>query len=221
MKKILIVCIAILALNQNIFSQDEEIAVEKPMEKNKEKKWTIQTSPFLFFSDIFIGDVNDIMFIMDLETQYKLSNYANISVTLSFLYNDRSISESRYDPFNDDYSPYKYQETYFQAGFKPMFILRPNGTGLKGFFIGIYPNLGFRYNIISDDNTLYTEVGYGLNLGYKWIFNSGFTMQIGGGIGKTYSIPPKPNQDIFINSDGRITIGSSDFFIDLKLGYSF
>ena len=217
MKKIIIICIVILALNQNIFSQDEE-----KVEKNTDKKWTIQTSPFLLFSDIFISDVNDSLFIMDLETQFKLSNYSNISITISFLYNDRSYSKYDYDSVSGQEYNYTYQDVYFQVGFKPMYVLRPNGTGLKGFFIGIYPNFGFRYNIIGDNDTFYTEVGYGLNLGYKWVFNSGFTMQVGGGIGKTYSFPPKnQDMDIYINSDGRLTLVRSDFSIDLKLGYSF
>jgi hypothetical protein len=226
MKKILIICIVILALNQNIFSEDEEKTTEKTtekaIEKKADKKWTIQASPFLLFSDIYISDVKDMLFIMDLETQCKLSKYSNISITLSFLFNDRSISQYDYDPDSGQEYENKYHETYFQVGFKPMYIIRPNGTGIKGFFIGIYPNLGFRYNIVGDNNTLYTEVGYGLNLGYKWVLDSGFTLQVGGGLGKTYSIPPKnQDMDIYINSDGRLTLGRSDFSLDVKLGYSF
>jgi hypothetical protein len=59
-------------------------------------------------------------------------------------------------------------------------------------------------------------------VGYKWVFNSGFTMQLGGGVGKTFSIPKKQDGDSFINSDGRITVIHTDLFIlDFKLGYSF
>jgi len=198
MKKLLIICIVILGINQNIFSQDTE------------KNWTIQSSPLLPFSGIFIDDISDTMFVMDLEGQVKLNRFINISITLSFLYNE----------ITDDYY-YDDNETYFQVGFKPMFIYRPFGTGIKGFYIGVYPNLGFRYITTDDSETLYTEVGFGLNIGYKWVFNGGFTMQIGGGIGKTYSFPQRSDQDIFINSDGRITIDHYDVSIDLKLGYSF
>ncbi|GBU28962.1 hypothetical protein R84B8_02524 [Treponema sp. R8-4-B8] len=218
MKKLLIVIIVILGINQHIFSQDAD--VEKSTKKNTEKKWTIQTSPFLMFSDIFIGDINDMLFIVDLEGQCRLSKYSNISITLSFLYNDRTVHDYDWDPvLNQDYY-YDYQETYFQIGFKPMYVYRPFGTGIKGFYIGFYPNLGFRYEI-TGDNKLYTEVGFGLNLGYKWVFDSGFTMQIGGGIGKTFSFPQKTDQDAYINSDGRITILRSDISLDFKLGYSF
>jgi len=205
MKKILFVCIVMLAVNQNIFSQKND------------KKVTIQTSPFLLFSDIFTGDVNDSLFIMDLETQFKASNYSNISITLSFLYNDRIVNNYDYSSPNNS----NYKETYYQIGFKPMYVHRPFGTGLRGFFIGFYPNLGFRLNAVDEKNTLYTEVGFGLNLGYKWVFDSGFTMQFGGGVGKTFSFPKKPAIDVFINSDGRLTLVNSDFSIDFKLGYSF
>jgi hypothetical protein len=209
MKKTLIICIVMLALNQNIFGQSTD------------KICTIQMSPFLLFSDIFVGNINEELFIVDLETQFKLSNYSNISITLSFLYNDRTVNEYNYDPVTDQEYNYDYTETYFQAGFKPMYIYRPFGTGLKGFFLGFYPNLGFRYYTIGNNNMLYTEVGFGMNLGYKWVADSGFTMQIGGGIGKTFSFPKKTDQDTFINSDGRITILRSDISIDFKLGYSF
>jgi len=218
MKKLLIVCIAILVINHNIFSQEQDTEKQN---QNTEKKWTIQTSPFLLFSDIFITDISDSLVIIDMEGQYKLSNYSNISVTLSFLYSDRTVNLYDYDPENAREYYYHYEETYFQIGFKPMYIHRPFGTGLKGFFIGFYPNLGFRYNIAGDKNTLYTELGFGLDVGYKWIFDSGFTMQVGGGLGKTFSIPQKTNQDAFINSDGRLTVIRSDIFMEFKLGYSF
>jgi len=207
MKKILLLYAVMLVLNQSVFSQ------------NAEKTFTIQTSPFLLFSDIFVSDVEDTLFIMDLEGQYTISKSSNISLTLSFRYDDRTVWEYDYESDADRYS---YRETIFQIGFKPMYIYRPFETGIKGFYIGFYPNIGFQYSTIEDNSTLYIEPGFGLNVGYKWVLNSGFTMQLGGGIGKTFSIPQKTNQDAFINSDGRMTIGHSDISIlDFKLGYSF
>jgi hypothetical protein len=188
-----------LIIHQGIFSQD------------RERKLTIQTSPLLLFSDILIGETNNTLFIMDLEGQYKINKSSNISLTLSFLYRDFS-----FDEYHDS------NETTYQIGIKPMYIHRPFDTGLKGFYVGIYPHVGFRYSIIENISKYYTELGFGLNLGYKWVSDSGFTMQIGDGIGKTFSIPKKTNEDDFVNSDGRITIKNSDvFLLDFKLGYSF
>jgi hypothetical protein len=210
MKKILFVCAVMLVTYQSVFCQEAE------------RKVTIQTSPLLLFSEILVSDPDD-LFIMDLEGQFKINNNSNISITLSFLYGDYTFSSYDYDYVNDISEDYSYREIIFQVGLKPMYIYRPFGTGLKGFFIGFYPNADFQYSITSDNNSaFYTNLGFGLDLGYKWIFDSGFTMQVGGGIGKTFSIPPKTNHDGFINSDGRITIRHTDISIlSFKLGCSF
>jgi len=209
MKKILFLCAVILVIHQSVFSQDTE------------KKVTIQTNPLLLFSDIFVGDPHE-LYIADLETQFKINKTSNISITLSFLYGDYTFWEYDNDPINDIYE-HSYREVIFQAGLKPMYIYRPFGTGLKGFFIGFYPNVDIQYRITSDNNrALNTDLGFGMDLGYKWVFDSGFTMQVGGGIGKTFSIPSKATDDGSINSDGRITIRHSDISLfGFKLGYSF
>jgi hypothetical protein len=204
MKKIIFACIVLLVINQNIFCQN--------------RKWTIQTSPFLMFSDLFIDDINDTLVIVDLETQYRISSTSNISLTLSFLYNDRTVYAYDYQTNKDNI----YKENYYQIGIKPMYIHRPFETGLRGFFLGVYPNLGFRFSDVDENNKFFTELGFGFSLGYKWIFRSGLTMQIGTGIGKTFSIPSKPYQESYINSDGRITIVRTDITIcEFKVGYSF
>jgi len=207
MKKILFICIVSLVIHQNIYSQ------------NAGRKWTVQFNPFLMFSDIFIDDASDSLIIMDIEGQYKLSNSSNISLTLSFLYNDRT-----YHTYNDESNiDYINKENYYQIGFKPMYIHRPFETGLRGFYLGVYPNLGFRFSKVDENNKFFTELGFGFTLGYKWIFRSGLTMQLGTGIGKTFSIPAKTMiHDGFINSDGRITRLHTDITIcDFKIGYSF
>jgi len=212
LKKIILICAVLLAAGQNIFCQNEG------------RKWTIQTNPFLLFSDIFIDDVSDSLIIMDLETQYRLSSSSNISLNLSFLYNDRTIRTYDYpDQANPDiWVENTYKENYYQIGIKPMYIHRPFETGLRGFYLGVYPNLGFRFSRIDEANRFFTEIGFGFNIGYKWIFRSGLTMQISGGLGKTFSIPPKKTQDAFINSDGRMTIVRTDLSIfDFMIGYSF
>jgi len=204
MKRIFFICFVLLAMQQNIFCQN--------------RKWTIQTSPFLMFSDLFIEDINDTLIIMDLETQYRISSSSNFSLTLSFLYNDRTVYEYDYQT-NKEHS---FKENYYQVGIKPMYIHRPFETGLRGFFLGVYPNLGFRFSEVDENNKFFTELGFGFNLGYKWIFRSGLTMQIGTGIGKTFSIPSKINKDAYINSDGRLTIIRTDLTIcEFKIGYSF
>jgi hypothetical protein len=58
----------------------------------------------------------------------------------------------------------------------------------------------------------------GLITGYKWIFGNGFTLQLGGGIAKSWGISLSyPGY----RSDGRICLDYFDLLYDLKIGYSF
>ena len=204
MKKSLFILTLILVINQNMFSQDAE------------KKFTIQSSPLLWFSDIFVDDSNDSLFVMDLEGQIKVNNSVNISLTLSFLLD--SHTNEYYDTVYT-----RQKENVYQANFKPMFVYRPFETGLKGFYLGFYPSIGILHVENKYKTELYTEFGLGMNWGYKWIFRNGFTMQLGNGISKTFSIPEGSRQYISLNSDGRISVSHSTdiHLLDFKLGYSF
>ena len=203
MKKIVFILAVMLVINQNVFSKDAE------------RKFTIQASPLLWFTDILSVEVDDTMFAMDLEGQLKLTNYVNLSLTSSFLFNNHRITE--------DYERnIFYRENVYQVNFKPMFIFRPFGTGLMGFYLGFYPNVGFLRVENKYKNQFYTEYGLGMNLGYKWVFRNGFTMQLGGGFGRTFSSPEGSRQYLSLNSDGRLSISHTDIhLLDFKLGYSF
>jgi len=210
MKKSFFILAIILVINQNIFSQDAE------------RKFTIQVSPMLWFIDIFSADTGDILFAMDLEGQLKLTNSTNLSLTLSFLLSDYTVIYEYY--YGDIYYDYKddYKEKIYQISIKPMFVYRPFETGLRGFYLGFYPNIGLLHVENDYKNQFYAEFGFGINVGYKWIFRNGFTMQLGGGIGKTFSIPEGSKRYIDINSDGSIPLTHTDIhLLDFKLGYSF
>lgn len=219
MKKVFFVLVFITIVNST-FSQNAE-------SKNVEKKFTFQTSPLLFVSDLIalgVGDEDNTLFIMDLESQYKINDIFNISFTLSFLINHHEIYGTIYHVYPTYYTEsYSYKKDIFQINIKPMFVYRPFRTGLKGFYIGFYPSIGWQsVKNERDGNEFWTEIGVGVNTGYKWIFNNGFTLQLGAGIGKTWSIPEKPETYNLINPDGRITLKNFDILIlDFKLGYSF
>ena len=207
MKKIFFIFAVMLVMNQNVFSQEDE------------RRFTIQASPLLWFIDVFSDDENDdILFAMDLEGQYKINNSVNISLTLSFLINNHTIIKD----YKDDEKNISYKENVYQINLKPMFIFRPFETGLRGFYFGFYPNVGLLHVENNDKDQFFTELGFGINLGYKWVFKRGFTMQVGGGMGKTFSIPKGSKQYIPINSDGSIPLTYTDIqLLDFKLGYSF
>ncbi|MDR0644303.1 MAG: DUF3575 domain-containing protein [Treponema sp.] len=203
MKKTFFVFIIIVIINTNVFSQDLE-------NKNVDRKFTFQASPLLLLIDLIsLGNSNgtSTFFIIDFESQYKINEVFNISFTVSFLINNHTINAYYY---TENYSYKSYKEDTFQMNFKPMLVYRPFRTGLKGFYIGFYPNIGWQSlkNEIYGDE-LWTEIGIGINTGYKWVFNNGFTLQLGTGIGKTWSIPERP-EDYFY----PIPV------LDFKLGYS-
>ena len=208
MKKSFLFILLTIIVNIGLFSEEIE---NYSKNEDKDRKWTIQTSPHYYIADIFLlragrsGKPDTGVLILDLEGQYKINDLFNVSLTLSSL-----IGFSRND-----------WEIYIE----PMFIYRPLKTGLKGFFIGIYPIIGFMksYNY---DYLFYTDLGIGLNIGYKWIFRNGFTLQLGGGIGRTWMIPSwtwysELGRDGLFTPDGRLIQDYVDVNFDLKIGYSF
>jgi hypothetical protein len=202
MKKYSLFIIFLIIIDTFVFSQNSQ-------DENAERKFTIQSSPLCLVLNIFVlgqGIENRSYFMMDFEGQYKINDTFNISFTFSF-----TTTNNFYSSGND-----------FQINLKPMFIYRPLGTGLRGFYIGIYPTIGWYSRIVSykEDYPL-INIGFGFNIGYKWIFKNGFTLQLGSGIGKSWFIPPE--KDVYvIASDSRLIFPKIDFHIlDFKLGYSF
>jgi hypothetical protein len=208
MKKIYWIFFFAIIINAGVFGQD------------RERKFTFQTSPLLYLYDyvsLSVGNGLQTAFI-DLESQYKINDIFNISFTFS---SSLSFLTGRTSFYTTDYDI--YEKNKFQVILKPMFIYRPFRTGLKGFYIGLYSNIGWQsiYQDIDGINGISTGIGIGTNIGYKWISTKGFTLQLGSGIGKTWFIPK--NLDYYvINSDARIAFDGFDMLIlDFKVGYSF
>ena len=201
MKKYIIYLVLVVIVNISLFSEEAD---NFPDEINR--KITIQTNPGYLLVDLISLGMGSFL-IMDMEGQYKINDLFNASATLSFFTS--------------------FENSDFQIHIKPMFIYRPLKTGLKGFYIGLYPIIGFVCNEVyywtndKYNDEFYTEIGLGFNTGYKWIFNKGFTMQLGGGIGKSWSIPFYYKISYGFSSDGRIILDNFDVNFDFKIGYSF
>jgi len=206
MKKIILGLIFIVMVNTSIFSQNVE-------SENADKKFSIQTNPMFLLLDVvdlavvgFAGE--GIMGGVDIEGQYKINDMFNISLSASILY----------FIWNWD------------INLKPMFVYRPLKTGLKGFYLGFYPVIGWYFTLpdyhpfFSHDGHFAPNIGFGFNTGYKWIFNNGFTLQLGAGIGKSWFIPLESYNDVLpaITSDFRCILKNFDVCVlDFKIGYSF
>ena len=193
MKKILIFVIIIVFVTSTLFS------IENIQNENvKENNVTIQVSPLTLVTNIlpYLRVYN-----LEIEGQYRINEIFNISFATAFY----CISFGAND---------------HQFVFKPMFIYRPLKTGLKGFYLGAYTNLGWdKSGWATSNGEVYItqfQIGGGFNTGYKWIFKNGFTIQLGVGLGKTYNSTDGLNADI-----GRIPLDFLDFILDFKLGYSF
>jgi hypothetical protein len=181
-----------------------------------ERKFTVQTDPLLLVYDVFalgMWDDDTKFFCMDVEGQYKLNNTFNLSLSVSFLINN-IITTADYPGYDH------YQRDAFQIDIEPMLIYRPFKTGLKGFFLGLHPTIGLQSIERKDKNHLYMDLGFGFAVGYKWILNNGFTIQLGSGVCKIWTMPR--NSGYYLNSDLRIPLRNFDILLlDFKLGYSF
>jgi hypothetical protein len=211
MKVILVFAFLCLLVSRNAFTETDDnygVSYKTTNETSEEKRLSLLTSPlFCGFDILSIVFHANPMIYMDFESHYKMNDFLNIAFTGSFF-----IKTSHYSK-ND-----------YQILFKPMLIYRPSKTGLQGFYLGIYSNIGYvRDSFEISTGTVYDtafQIGGGLNTGYKWIFNNGFTIQLGTGIGKTFNTA---NQSFYnlLNSDGRLTLLKFDFHIlDFKIGYS-
>ena len=194
-----------------IFTLIALIGPALPAHEKKERKLTLQSSPLLFLIDVFANATADSdsssLFVMDLEGQYKINDIFNVSLTTSFFVYKEP----------DD----QVDEKGFQFILKPMFVYRPFRTGLKGFYLGLYSNVGWQTENSFDEKEFWTEIGFGMNIGYKWVFHNGFTLQLGTGIGKTWTLSDSDSYTV-LNSDGRMVGPNLDLqILGLKLGYSF
>ena len=208
MKKVLLILLLFMLVTINIF----------PVETDR--VFTLQASPVLYVADLFLlkGDAQDFYsFIMDLEGQYKINEFFNVSLVTAFYiyYNNVGICS----------------EKTTQLLFKPMFIYRPLKTGIKGFYLGFNPIIGWFENdwrlfSIPFVNEYISQaiIGLGFNSGYKWVYKKGFTLQLGGGISKTWNLPKTALKKFYyfaFNADGSFKLRNYDLLAELKLGYSF
>jgi len=215
MKKAVVFLFIFIIITLNVFSQDYD---EK---EKKEKTVSILFNPLLFFSDVLVSDYDvesSSLFMFDLDTHIRLSKYTNLSFSIAFLFGEYNYS--RYDSY---YNNYYFKDSIFQVCFKPMFIHRPFGTGIKGFYLGIYPSFSYTYVTAFDSSvSYYFDIGAGVGLGYKWTFRSGLTLQTGFGIGKTFPLNGKRYSDLQMYADGRIRFETTDIqLLEFKVGYSF
>jgi hypothetical protein len=202
MKKFLLV-IFIISLSSGAFGQEDD------------RRFTVLTSPFLPYMSLImsIALTETPMFMMDLEGQYKINDIFSVSLAGSFLINNNY-------PVEDKEHDGSYGVDTSQWNIRPMFIYKPFK---KGFYIGLYPNIGWRAYKTKYESYLFTELGLGLNAGFHWIFKNGFTIQAGSGLIYRWSVPERPaKMHIIVYPNGWVTESAFDILVwEIKIGYSF
>jgi hypothetical protein len=184
--------------------------------QEQDKNYSIQINPLALIATT-----------IKLEFQYKINDYWNLSIRPNFAIN-RSIllgTESGYDNSGKLISVSNYYNGIILS-LMPGVMFRPFGKGLRGMYIGLYPNIGWQRisKIYNDYNSLnisdnFFVIGVGAEAGYEFIFRKGFTITLGGGFGKNWGITSNENS-------GYIEIKNDNSFLGLlsltvAIGYSF
>ncbi len=196
-------------------------------DREKEQKFSIQISPLLFAVDIMMLSIpkneGEYAFLVGVEFQYVLNEYVTFSIeprfgknkNLAFGYGYGSIG-TFLDGFNNQ------DNAHFTLN--PGLLFNPFGTGLKGWYLGIYPTVGWRNvlgNSYSKDspnvNDNFFILGITGGSGYQWVQKNGFTIALGAAFGKTWDIASKNNTGVYDDSSNLLF----DFILNFKLGYSF
>jgi hypothetical protein len=195
------------------------------------RKYSIQINPLMLVADIFMGadDQEIYSYSLSLEFQYAINNYWTVIARPNFLIRN-SLLESG-DIIGFFYGAYKYNKNDETKGtniifsIMPGILYRPFGTGLKGMYIGLYPNIGWenkkykhkdrKLNIV-DINDNFFIAGLGIEAGYEWIFKNGFSITAGGGIERNWGIELEKNKGEYKEPKSLYGIRLAFF-----LGYSF
>jgi len=178
--------IAIMMVAANVFFTVHLYSQER------ERNFSVQINPINFFSQILEDE-----FQIEVDFQFRITDYWNIMLRPNF-------------------SAGNTDQNDLLLSLMPGVMFRPFGTGLKGVYIGLYPNIGWQNKTIDNSDNNYFIIGVGAEAGYSWIFNSGFTFTLGGGILK--------NRRIGLNGAQAQTDEETiwqNFRLTLLLGYSF
>ena len=207
-------------------------------ESENDFTFSFQASPGIYLMDLIsLGtiDNSEIFTIMlDLEFQYAINDYINISIVPQFNF--------------DLYARYSDEDTYYakynRFTLTPGLLYRPFGTRLKGMYVGVYVPIGWSNNqqdgyreligwttingvVVNETYLVYPNIndnffliGTGLSAGYQWILKNGFTISLGAGGEKIWSIASDNNTGNYREVKNLFKL-PFDIAYTFRLGYSF
>ena len=129
--------------------------------------------------------------------EYVLNKYSGIGADLNINFDDEFRSTQILEKFS--FSPY-YRQYFFSK----------EDYGAKGFygegFLKFYTyenETNFYFGDVINTNTeAYFETALGVGIGWKWVSNSGFLIDINGGLGRNLGLADDPNKRDFTGKFG-------------------
>ena len=215
MKRIICILILILIASVSVYSQ------ETKMRSN-----AFLINPFLpvvnLYQNVLFSIFDPYMYYFYFAFDYQRMVSNSLSITISPLFGTVQINDIT--KYTDLAGNVLYQEDYYWTETEYTISIgveyRPQKTGLKGVYIGAYPSIGFLH--VNDDyyENVYTQIGFFALSGYQWLFNNGFTLKLGGGIGYDWYLPSPKNNGNQYEAEYAFNLPFS-LTMDLSLGYSF
>ena len=128
--------------------------------------------------------------------EYVLNKYSGIGADLNINFDDENGSQIL-EKFS--FSPY-YRQYFFSKedyGAKGFY-----GEGFLKFYTYENETYFFFGDAINTNTETYFETALGVGIGWKWISNSGFLIDINGGLGRNLGFTEDPNQRDFTGKFG-------------------
>ena len=97
---------------------------------------------------------------------------------------------------------------------------RPLKMGLENVYIGLYPYFGFLHIYHDNYRDAYFNIGLFSMAGYQWIFNNGFLIKLGGGVGYDWLLPFSGNGGEKRTIEYLFDL-PFNLLIDFSIGYAF
>jgi len=123
--------IAIMMIAANVFFTVHLHAQER------KRNFAVQINPLKFFSQILEDE-----FQVELDFQFRITDYWDIMLRPNISVGNTVLND-------------------VTLGLMPGVMFRPFGTGLKGVYIGLYPNIGWQNITINNADNNYLIIGVG------------------------------------------------------------
>lgn len=182
MKKTVLLCVVLVVVAFASNAQDQ-------------RRFSIQINPVLCSLYYISGLARpEPQFFVDFDFHAKLTDHFTLFVNPTCYswdigWESTYRRSNGYGMFGETWESYPFMTFNVSGGL----LYRPTGSGLSGWFIGVYPLVG--YTIITDKtNDRFINAGGMADFGYEWIFKNGFMLTLGGGLGYIHSIPLNGNQ---------------------------